>query len=196
MKRKSQKAKHAAHAAHAERVAGTIRIKKSRIRPAGGGAFAGVDIARGACVGFYAGARMKTSDDANYDYSMEGGPGGRDGTDPNGRLQLEDGSLVNIHGYNKDDWEALASPGVAWVGETANWTRFINHASAAHQNLSLCATSERFGRSHAFYAKRPIAAGEELYFSYQAGYWKSRGIVPEDPPEAARIPPTPPTRAL
>ena len=54
--------------------------------------------------------------------------------------------------------------------------------SAAHQNVALCTDSRRYGRSHAFYAKADIPAHAELYFSYGAGYWSHRGVVPEDPP--------------
>ncbi len=71
----------------------------------------------------------------------------------------------------------------AFVGDDARFPhrRFINHASAAHQNVALCTSSTRFGRSHAFYAKADIPAHAELYFSYGANYWSHRGIVPEDP---------------
>ena len=73
----------------------------------------------------------------------------------------------------------------AFVGDDARFPhrRFINHASAAHQNVALCTDSgRRFGRSHAFYAKADIPAHSELYFSYGAHYWSARGMVPEDPP--------------
>ena len=72
----------------------------------------------------------------------------------------------------------------AFVGDDARFPhrRFINHASAAHQNVALCTDSgRRFGRSHAFYAKADIPAHSELYFSYGKNYWSHRGVVPEDP---------------
>ena len=98
---------------------------------------------------------------------MGGERGGRDGFDPDGRLQLDDGSLVNVHEWEASDWLALAESGrhgVAWLGVDANFTRFFNHASSTEQNASICADS-RFGRSHGIYAKRKINLGEELFIS-------------------------------
>ena len=115
---------------------------------------------------------------------MSGKTGFRDGFDPDGRLVLDDGTEVDIHEFSRNEWAALEASGrhgVGWKGEHANWSRFINHASDAHQNVSICTDSIRFGKSHGLYAKRAIAAGEELFFSYGKGYWDSRGIKPEDP---------------
>ena len=90
-------------------------------------------------------------------------------------------SKINCHGWTAEDWQKLKRE-ATWAGVESSWTRFINHASAAHQNVALCTDSgRRFGRSHAFYAKTDIPAHAELYFSYGAGYWSARGIEPEDP---------------
>ena len=180
----SKRSRIQAHAADAQHVAAHVRIRKSRIPSAGGGAFTSVPIAAGKCLGFYAGARANAG--VKYrDYVMSGGEsGGRDGHDPDGRLVLASGEVVDVHGWTNRDWAQLACDGVAWDGRTANWTRFMNHASSAFQNVCLCTTSERFGRSHAFYAKRRIAAGEELYFSYGADYFRARGYAPQDPSPA------------
>lgn len=179
----------------AERVAAHIRIRKSTCGAAGGGAFTTVAIPSGTCVGFYAGRRRSGAECASLagrDYCMRSGGGGavRDGYDERGRLVLADGTEVNVHGWDAAAWAALEQDGVAWRGEDANWTRFLNHGSGAHRNLSLATTSARFGRSHCFYASRPIPAGEELFFHYGADYWKARGVVPEVPP-----PPPPSVRA-
>ena len=97
---------------------------------------------------------------------MEGEPGGRNSYDPEGRLQLTDGSVVAPHDWTAEDWARSHHDGVAWLGAHANWTRFINH-SAKHRNLSLRGPDsvKMFGRSHAIYAARPIAKGEELFIT-------------------------------
>jgi len=151
------------------------------------------------CVGFYLGAAGKRSENRDYRVEGDGGPS-RDAYDAAGRLVV-DGRKVNCHGWTADDWTKLKKE-ATWAGVESSWTRltvwnstafvgddarfphrrFINHASAAHQNVALCTDSgHRFGRSHAFYAKADIPAHSELYFSYGAGYWSARGIVPEDP---------------
>ena len=151
------------------------------------------------CVGFYLGAAGKRSENRDYRVEGDGGPS-RDAYDAAGRLVV-DGRKVNCHGWTAEDWAKLKKE-ATWAGVESSWTRltvwnstafvgddarfphrrFINHASAAHQNVALCTDSgRRFGRSHAFYAKADIPAHSELYFSYGAGYWSARGIEPEDP---------------
>ena len=186
-KRVTQAERRAKHAADAQRFAETLSIGKSTIPSGGGGVFAGIDVPAGQCVGFYEGERQPESAKLlpgfNREYVMEGEPGGRNGHDVLGRLRLIDGSEVNVHDWGSDDWRKLPIGGTAWVGVHANWTRFLNHATDPHKNLALAGSdaNQRFGRSHAFYACRPIKAGEELFFSYGAGYWRARGIVPEKP---------------
>ena len=58
MRRRTAKARHAEHGAFAARFEGTLRIRKSLIAKAGGGAFAGMDVPRGALLGFYQGKRV------------------------------------------------------------------------------------------------------------------------------------------
>ena len=92
--------------------------------------------------------------------------------------------LLGLWAGVESSWTRLTVWNSAFVGDDARFPhrRFINHASAAHQNVALCTDSgRRFGRSHAFYAKTDIPAHSELYFSYGAGYWSARGIEPEDP---------------
>lgn len=178
MGKQSKTQRHRLHKEHAAKVEKAIDIRKSRIKLGGGGAFTTVKIKRGACVGFYAGSRGVQT--ASRDYVVDGDSGStRDGFDRDGRLVLADGSRVDAHGWTAEDWKPVA--GARWDGVAANWTRFMNHASADHQNVALATTSETFGRSHAFYAKRDIDAGEELFFSYGATYWRDRAIVPADP---------------
>ncbi|KAJ1453888.1 hypothetical protein M885DRAFT_522616 [Pelagophyceae sp. CCMP2097] len=186
---------YAAHSESAARVCGGIRIRKSRIGAAGGGAFTTLAIQRGACIGFYRGARGSTSAKTDRDYVMDGERGGRDGKDPDGRLVLGDGSVVDVHGFSSEDWSALHQDGVSWRGVSANWTRFINHANGSHTNVAVCATSTKYGKSHALYAKTDIAAGQELFFSYGSGWWRSRGLTPMEPApptDAAEAPTEPP----
>ena len=110
---------------------------------------------------------------------MDASPvGGRDGRDPDGRLRLADGELLDVHGWTAQRWAESGLEGVGWAGEHANWSRFINHASGDAQNVAVASTPARFGKSHALYAKRVIAAGEELYLSYGVNYWKARGVQP------------------
>ena len=199
-KKPSRTARLAKIRARADEIGRAIRIKKSRIAAGGGGAFTTVPIKRGEsrggvqfddvasmawryrarrCVGFYLGAAGKRSENRDYRVEGDGGPS-RDAYDAAGRLVV-DGRKVNCHGWTADDWTKLKKE-ATWAGVESSWTRFINHASAAHQNVALCTDSgRRFGRSHAFYAKADIPAHSELYFSYGAGYWSARGIVPEDP---------------
>ena len=159
----------AAHKANADHVERNVRIRKSLIQSGGGGAFTQVPICRNTCIGFYEGARssVKEQQTPGFDdhYLFDGEAGGRNAHDPEGRLRLVDGTIVDVHGWGNDEWSKMKTDGVAWVGKDANWTRFINHASSAYQNLSVCTTSSRFGRSHAMYAKRDISAGEELFYS-------------------------------
>ena len=198
-KKPSRTARLAKIRARADEIGRAIRIRKSRIAAGGGGAFTTVPIKRGECVGFYLGAAGKRSENRDYRVEGDGGPS-RDAYDAAGRLVV-DGRKVNCHGWTADDWTKLKKE-ATWAGVESSWTRltvwnstafvgddarfphrrFINHASAAHQNVALCTDSgRRFGRSHAFYAKADIPAHSELYFSYGAGYWSARGIEPEDP---------------
>jgi len=175
----------AQHQASADHVCKNIRIRKSHITSAGGGAFTTVMIRRGACVGFYEGARTNAKEKAEKDfddhYLFDGEAGGRNAHDPDGRLRLENCEVLNVHGWGTKEWNALQHDGVEWIGKCASWTRFINHASGKFQNLSICSRSDRFGRSHALYAKRQIFPGEELFYSYGAGFFKSRNMTAEDP---------------
>ena len=139
------------HLRHADHVAKSIRIRKSKIKAAGGGAFLTIPVARGALLGFYKGSRVVVDnlvdEHGRADYIFQGESGGRDGYDPDGRLRLSDNEVVNVHSWSADDWAAMTDvDGVEWIGVTANWTRFCNHASKA-RNASVCTTSERFGRS-------------------------------------------------
>ena len=159
----------ARHKANADHVEKNIRIRKSLIKSGGGGAFTQIRIRRGTCIGFYEGARSNSQEQLapgfNDHYLFDGEAGGRNAHDPEGRLRLANGDLADVNKWGTDEWCKMKTDGVAWVGKYATWTRFINHASAKYQNLSVCTTSGRFGRSHALYAKRDIAVGEELFYS-------------------------------
>mmetsp|Transcript_22807 Transcript_22807/g.29546 ORF Transcript_22807/g.29546 Transcript_22807/m.29546 type:complete len:198 (+) Transcript_22807:156-749(+) len=183
-RKKTKAARWTKHATEAKWTAKHIEIKKSRIEMAGGGAFLTAAVPRGWCLGFYQGVRTtkarRESDSFNPHYWFESGePGGRDASDKNGCL-IVDSVNIDVNNYSAEDWKNLAHPGI-WSGTTSNWTRFVNHAAGNHLNVSVCATSERFGRSHALYAKRNIAAGEELYFSYGKAFWRSIGFQPQQP---------------
>ena len=157
MKKRSRKDVLAQHQVSSEHVCKNIRIRKSQIPSGGGGAFTTVMIPCGACVGFYKGARSNVQEQREKDfdnhYLFDGEAGGRNAYDPDGRLRLDSGEVVNVHGWGTKEWNALQNDGVEWIGKCATWTRFINHASSKFQNLSICSSSDRFGRSHAFYAK-------------------------------------------
>lgn len=180
------------HTSSAASVSQHIQIRKSTIALAGGGAFTSADIPCGSTLGWYGGVSPKlyadhylhTADSADYRYA----PDNRDAYDPDGRLQLDTGERINVHGWSGREWAELTESGrygVSWVAGVAgphppNWTRFINHASPP--NVSVQGT-DRGGRSHGFYARRPIAAGEELFIHYGAKYWADRGLVPQRPPQ-------------
>lgn len=57
-----------------------------------------------------------------------------------------------------------------------------NHATGLSQNVSVSSDRARFGKCLAFYAKRRIAAGDELFFSYNNhAYFEQLGIIPVNP---------------
>ena len=187
MKRTTVGQRHAVHSASAARTADNIIIKKSKISAAAGGAFTTVAIARGTCVGFYegVGTRARERDSGDFDASFWFSTGNKDAKDFEGRLRLSSsGALLNVHAFTNNDWvtlEAKEEWGV-WEGVDSNWTRFMNHASADYQNISVSMDRERFGKSLAFYAKRHIEGEEELFFSYgNKAYFEHLGFEPEDP---------------
>lgn len=175
------------HRMSAARVTRSIRIRKSTIALAGAGAFIEVSVTSGTCLGYYAGCRLNKQQveqlpfGPSRDYVMQDSFGHRDAYDAGGRLEFEDGSVKNVHQWSPNDWKAALFDGIVWRGVYANWTRFINHTSSAYRNVAICTTSERYGRSHAMYATRPISAGEELFFDYGSDYWTARNVTPGDP---------------
>ena len=159
---------------HVAEVAKHIRIRKSTIECAGGGAFIDVDVPAGRCIGFYEGRRVSAAESEKTpthlrDYFLSDARSRHDARDPQGRLQLLDGSVVDVHDWNSADWAALEQDGVTWIGKDANWTRFLNHASSKYRNMCLATSCEKFGRSRAMYASRPLKAGEELFFDCAQG---------------------------
>lgn len=165
----SKKARLAAVRCHVAEIASHIRIRKSTIKCASAGAFVKMDVPAGLCIGFYEGRRVSAAESAETptalrDYFLLDARTRHDARDPQGRLQIEDGSVVDVHDWDDAQWAALEQDGVAWIGIDANWTRFMNHASAKYRNVCLATTSEKYGRSRAMYASRPIKAGEELFF--------------------------------
>ena len=155
-----------------------VSIQKSRIASAGGGAFVTKDVKRGTCLGFYKGRRLTAAQRESSHWWFESGePGGRDASDPNGRLVTDAGEF-DVSGWTPQQWLHVRGK---WRGEHSNWVRFVNHASGPHRNCSIAATSQKFGKSHALYANRDINAGDELFFSYGPAFWRSIGIQPEEP---------------
>ena len=187
MPRRSKKERLAAHAASADRVRSNVRIRKSLCEKGGGGAFTSVFIKAGSLVGFYEGKSVRASDIPKLesrDYVMLGDRARRDAYDPLGRLVLANGAEANVHGWTDKAWLAMEHEGVAWRGQHASWTRFINHARGQYANLSHATTREKYGRAHALYAKRDIQVGEELFYDYGKDYWLARNIDPDNPRES------------
>ena len=114
---------------------GYMYVKESGIPNSGGGAFASTKLKKGDWLGRFTGVSIKAS--ALRESSFEVGYVKRVGgpyisaRDPDGRLRLSDGQLVNSHQFTDVDWKALAeNPGVAWEG-IASLSRFIQHKPAA-----------------------------------------------------------------
>ena len=99
---------------------------------------------------------------------------------------LRDGTIIDVHSLQPSEWAGVC--GVQWLSgdKKSNYTRFLNHAGGTHANCAVAADSKRFGRSHAIYTKKPIRAGEELFFNYGRDYWEAVGIVPDPPVDNQR----------
>lgn len=106
-----------------------MRIKKSLIAAAGGGAFTNIDIARGTVIGFYKGVptTAQQREDPAFSAAYWFQASNRDATDPAGRLRLpgKEGELVDVAGWLAEDWEGVSAEGARWEGVASNWTRFM-----------------------------------------------------------------------
>lgn len=72
-----------------------------------------------------------------------------------------------------------------WIhgeGPLANYTRYINH-DGDQPNVELVVSTR--WKTARFYALRPIAPGDELFFDYGAEYWDALGITPNPITRAA-----------
>lgn len=150
-------------------------VAPSTIRGAGGGLFVAAPLRAGECLERYEGERVPAARayHPNYvrGYLMHQGSALVDGRDPAGRLVLEDGTTVDVHGWTDATWRRNLGQrrGVAWRG-AANLMRFVNSADGAHP--ANCVLTRKCG-GVGFKAKRPIAVGEELLAHYGGSYWKS-----------------------
>lgn len=162
-------------------------VAPSTIVGAGGGLFAARPIRKGECLGRYEGRRVSAKEAFHPNfvrgYLMASGSGFLDGRDPDGRLRMADGRLLNVHGWTDATWRTQfgrprgcrpqgppSARGVEWKG-VANLMRFVNAGDAAHPcNCVLTRTCGGVG----YKTKRDVAAGEELLANYGGSYWKSQ----------------------
>ena len=155
---------------------GALYVAASTVRGAGGGLFAARRLKKGECLGAYTGRKVPSSEafHPNFQrgYLMAQGSGYVDARDPDGRLVLADGTVLNVHSMNDAAWREMARKGkrgVEWRGE-ASMVRFANAADAEHaRNCVLTRTCGGTGLKTA----REVERGEELFISYGAGYWKT-----------------------
>jgi len=164
------------------KIAQFIVIKKSTIKGAGLGAFTLVHLKRGEPIGYYKGVRVNTRIRAEpwysglYTMDMSTGAQSVTADDPFGKLQCDDGrELTGLELAATHDFTAIEGK---WHGVDSNWTRFMNHAGAPFQNVTLCSDTKRFGRALTFYANRDVEQGEELFFSYGLSYFGKPGNLP------------------
>jgi len=165
-----------------ERVAQVILIKKSTIREAGLGAFTLVNLKRGEPIGYYKGIRVNARIRAEpwysdlYTMDLSSGAQSVTGDDPCGVLKCTDGR--ELTGLELAKTQDVTGINGKWHGVDSNWTRFMNHAGAPFQNVTLCSETKRFGRALTFYANRNIEEGQELFFSYGLSYFGKPGKPP------------------
>lgn len=173
-----------------------IQIRASSIPGSGGGVFyAGtVEIKRGTLLGYYGGANVKEEDGQTHDYAIDGG---RNPIDPEGRLRMNDGSIVDSNKWSSQDWNQNTNQrvfGVEWIsGENrekyrnlvpANWTRFMNTATGIFLNVNMVTSGTQAAQkynAYAFVSCQPIYPGDELFWSYGSNWLKSRGIAHKEP---------------
>lgn len=148
-----------------------LQIGPSRIKGAGGGAFARKRINKGDRIIDYTAPVVDPVRALNYGYHrgylMWQGRKLVDARDPAGRLVLSNGTLLNVHIMNDSDWRKLKFPGVAWKGDS-NLARFVNDAKGQDP-----ASRNAINRHGAYYATRNIERGEEILVSYGAQFWRS-----------------------
>ena len=147
-------------------------VKCSTLKNAGAGLFAKEDIPAGTYIFRYIGCKVDTdvSKMPSYPngYLMQIGTSLFDARDPDGLLQLNNGKTVNVHTWTTKDWDALEDSGqygVAWTGEHANLSRFVNHGNT--REMRNCKFSKRSGFSGMWtVATRDIKKEDELFTSY------------------------------
>jgi hypothetical protein len=157
------------------RYADALVVHKSLI--AGGGAFASVDLPKHTWLCRYTGVQVTAAQmrapDFVRGYVMRVGPRYLDARDPNGRLRLSDGALVDVHGFTDANWEALSPHaslrGVAWEG-AGNLSRFVNHSDTP--NVAF--------RKGWLVTIGYVAAGTELVARYNASFWHARSLWDSD----------------
>lgn len=115
----------------------------------------------------YRGQRVTTDElrDAslNKTYILRGAQGYINALDPEGRLLLNTGRLVNTHEFTNGDWSQLNGHGVSWVGD-ATLARFANDSRNPNARI----------RGNNFVAKRVILPEEEITINYGYGtVWRT-----------------------
>lgn len=152
--------------------AGTVEVRKSRLKAAGAGLFASKDLPKGTYVVDYRGSLVSSEQLAkhgyNRDYTLLSGPRYVDSRDPGGRLVMDDGRALNVHRFGQRDWDRLRGRGIEWKGE-ASLGRFVNHGPRGARNVSF-RSHPRFGMG--FVTTRAVRSGEELLTNYGPDYWK------------------------
>ena len=144
-----------------------IYVAKSDIEGAGGGVFARRRFEMNEVVAEYRGQRVTTAElrgaSVNKTYILRGAQGYINALDPEGRLLLNTGRLVNTHKFTNGDWSQLNGHGVSWVGD-ATLARFANDSRNPNARI----------RGNNFVAKRVILPEEEITINYGYGtVWRT-----------------------
>ena len=140
---------------------GAVFVAQSGVPYSGGGAFAAVAIDKGEWICRYTGCpvpasvvRIGPTCQAGY-VKRVGGPY-VDARDPNGRLRLGDGTLVDTHAFSHADWEGGAQH--AWRGVGGRGGALALHPAGAA------------GRARAPKPTVPVLGGTTLLHSYAVAY--------------------------
>ena len=153
---------------HDRRDISCLYVKQSDVPHSGAGAFAARALKAGDWIDRYTGTRVKAEvmRALKYErgYILRVGGSYVDARDPNGRLRLSDGTLVNPHTFEQEEWAAIAdNPGVAWEGE-ANLCRFIQHSRKPNAKFE----------GSDIVCLKPIERDGEVKIDYGKDFWGRR----------------------
>jgi hypothetical protein len=142
---------------------GSIYVKESLVKGAGGGLFAGKRFRGGECITKYVGRRVPSRNLSREvmqrGYVVRSSSGYVDTHNASGRLRLRGGEVVDTHHYSQREWARLETVGVAWEGR-GSLARFANHSNTPNARI----------KGLRILAKRDVIAGDEITVNYGPAY--------------------------